>query len=395
MIPTWLIQLYAVALKEIRHIVRDRRMMGLLLIAPAIQLGLFGLAVDFDVDRVPTIVVDHDRTDVSRQHVRQVLADGTLIAARTADSDAEALTSIDSGETAAALIVPAGFAAELARGSVAHLQVLVDGTDPNRSAIAAATVARYARAQTKLSVQTAIRDLKQTARVGPVLDPGAVPAAMPTLPDVNLLSRVLHNPRLKTSTYMVPGIIALLLLIVTVIVMAMGLARERETGTLEQVMVTPMSSLVLMVGKLIPYVLIGLFDFALAIVVATYLFDVPLRGPLSVAVVGTTAYLICTLGIGLLISTISRTQQQAFIGGFLFLMPALLLSGVMTPLWGIPDWLLPVTRVNPVRYYVEVVRGVLLRGSDFSDLSSQLTWLFGMGIGVLGFAAWRFQRSLG
>jgi ABC-2 type transport system permease protein len=395
MLPTWLIQLYAVALKEVRHIVRDRRMMGLLLIAPAIQLGLFGLAVDFDVDRVPTIVVDHDRTELSRQHLRQVLADGTLIRTEVAESDNDALKAIDSGEAAAALIVPAGFAADLARGATAHLQVLVDGTDPNRSSIAAATVARYARAQTKLSVQMTLENLRQTSRVGPVLDPNTVLAAIPTLPDVNLLPRVLNNPRLKTSTYMVPGIIALLLLIVTVIVMAMGLARERETGTLEQVMVTPMSSLVLMVGKLLPYVLIGLFDFVLALVVATYFFGVPLRGPLSVAVVGTTAYLICTLGIGLLISTISRTQQQAFIGGFLFLMPALLLSGVMTPLWGIPDWLMPVTRINPVRYYVEIVRGVLLRGSDFVDLSSQLSWLFGMGIGVLGFAAWRFQRSLG
>jgi ABC-2 type transport system permease protein len=177
--------------------------------------------------------------------------------------------------------------------------------------------------------------------------------------------------------------------------MAMGLARERETGTLEQVMVTPMSALVLMVGKLLPYVLIGLFDFVLALVVAAYLFSVPLRGPLGVALLGTTAYLVCTLGIGLLISTLSRTQQQAFIGGFLFLMPALLLSGVMTPLWGIPDWLLPVTRANPVRYYVEVVRGVLLRGSDFADLRSQIYTLFVMGTCVLGFAAWRFQRTLG
>ncbi len=393
MIPTWLIQLHAVALKEVRHIVRDRRMMALLLIAPTIQLGLFGLAVDFDVDRVPTIVVDHDRTEISREHLRQVLADGTLVATGTTDSDAAALGAIDSGNVAAALIVPAGFAADIARGNTGHLQIVVDGTDPNRSSIAAAAVARYARAQSKAAVRTALRTLQQTSRVGPVLDPSATPVALPVMPDIELLPRVLNNPRLKTSTYMVPGIIALLLLIVTVVVMAMGLARERETGTLEQVMVTPMSSLVLMVGKLLPYILIGLFDFALALVVASYLFGVPLRGPLSVAAVGTTAYLICTLGIGLLISTLSRTQQQAFIGGFLFLMPALLLSGVMTPLWGIPDWLLPLTRVNPVRYYVEIVRGVLVRGSDFGDLATQLTTLFVMGTTVLGFAAWSFQRT--
>jgi len=373
---TWLIQLYAVALKEVRHIVRDKRMMALLLIAPVIQLGLFGLAVDFDVDRMPTVVVDHDQTDVSRQHLRQVLADGTLIRTQSSSSDAQALQAIDAGDVAAALIVPAGFSAAIARGGVAHLQIVVDGTDPNRGSIAAAAVVRYARAQTQVSVQM-------------------VSAGAPRFSGVQLLPRVLHNPRLKTAIYMVPGIIALLLLIVTVVVMAMGLARERETGTLEQVLVTPMPSLVLMVGKLLPYVFIGLFDLALALVVASYLFSVPMRGPLSVVVVGTTAYLICTLGIGLLISTISRTQQQAFIGGLLFLMPALLLSGVMTPLWGVPDWLLPLTKINPVKYYVEIVRGVLLRGSNFHDVRGQLTALFTIGTSVLGFAAWRFQRTLG
>ncbi len=193
---------------------------------------------------------------------------------------------------------------------------------------------------------------------------------------------------------MVPGITALLLLVVTVIITAMGLARERETGTLEQVMVTPMSAIVLMIGKLLPYVGIGLFDFLLALVVATRLFEVPIRGPLSVAFAGTTAYVTCTLGIGLLISTVSRTQQQAFIGGFLFLMPALLLSGVMTPLWGIPDWLLPLTKINPVKYYAEVIRGVLLRGSNFHDLRFHVITLFVMGVLVLIFAAWRFKRSL-
>jgi ABC-2 type transport system permease protein len=373
---TWLIQLYAVALKEVRHIVRDKRMMALLLIAPVIQLGLFGLAVDFDVDHMPTVVVDHDQTDVIRQHLRQVLADGTLIRTQSSSSDAQALRAIDAGDVADALIVPAGFSAAIARGGVAHLQIVVDGTDPNRGSIAAAAVTRYARAQTQVSVQI-------------------VSAGAPRFSGVQLLPRVLHNPRLKTAIYMVPGIIALLLLIVTVVVMAMGLARERETGTLEQVLVTPMPSLVLMVGKLLPYVFIGLFDLAFALVVASYLFDVPMRGPLSVVVVGTTAYLICTLGVGLLISTISRTQQQAFIGGLLFLMPALLLSGVMTPLWGIPDWLLPVTKINPVKYYVEIVRGVLLRGSNFHDVRGQLTALFTIGTSVLGFAAWRFQRTLG
>jgi ABC-2 type transport system permease protein len=391
----WFVQLLAVALKEVRHTVRDKRMMAMLLVAPALQLGVFGYAVDFDVDRVPTVVVDHDQSEVSRLHLQKILADGTLVRRMTTTSDAEAEKAIEAGEIAAALIVPPGFSQELARGHAAHLQVIVDGTDPNRGAVAAATVVRYARAENLTAIQQALGRQKVAARVGPAFEPLATPVAMPNIPNMVMLPRVLHNPRLRTSTYMVPGIIALLLLVVTVIVTSMGLARERETGTLEQVMVTPMNGVVLLVGKLLPYVAIGLFDFILAIVVATRLFDVPISGPFGVALLGTTAYLFCTLGVGLLVSTISRTQQQAFIGGFLFLLPTLLLSGVMTPLWGLPSWLLPVTKVIPVKYYVEIVRGVLLRGSSLHDLGSHLTILAVEGIAVLGFAAWRFQRSLG
>jgi ABC-2 type transport system permease protein len=289
------------------------------------------------------------------------------------------MAAIDAGEVAAALIVPPGFSAALGRGQAAHVQVMVDGTDPNRGAIAAAAVSRYARGENLASAERSLSQLPAASRV----------------PQVVMLPRVLHNPRLRSALYMVPGIIALLLLMVTVIITSMGLARERETGTLEQVMVTPMSGLVLLVGKLLPYVAIGLFDFMLALVVATRLFDVPIRGPLGVAVLGTTAYVFCTLGVGLLISTVSRTQQQAFLGGFLFILPTLLLSGIMTPLWGLPSWLLPVTKIIPVKYYGEIIRGVLLRGSSFSDLSFQLTVLGVEGVLVLGFAAWRFQRSLG
>jgi len=395
LLPRWFVQLLAVALKELRHTVRDKRMMAILLIAPALQLGVFGFAVDFDVDRVPTVVVDHDQSELSRFHLQRILADGTLVRRMTTESDTEAERAIDAGEVAAALIVPPEFSAELARGHAAHVQVMVDGTDPNRGAIAAAAVARYARGETLSTIAQTLKAQRTATRLGPALDPLTTPVALPTVPDVVMLPRVLYNPRLRTSMYMVPGIIALLLLVVTVIITSMGLARERETGTLEQVMVTPMSAVVLLIGKLLPYVAIGLFDFIFAVVVATRLFDVPIRGPFSVALLGTTAYVICTLGVGLLISTVSRTQQQAFLGGFLFLLPTLLLSGVMTPLWGLPTWLLPVTKVIPVKYYVEIVRGVFLRGSTLPDLSFQLGVLVLEGSLVLAFAAWRFHRSLG
>lgn len=393
--PIFLVQLLAVAFKEVRHTLRDKRMMALLLVAPALQLGVFGFAVDFDVDRVPTVVVDHDQSAMSRHHLSRILADGTLVRRLETTSDEEARAALDRNDVSAALVVPRGFGDALGHSRRAHLQVIVDGTDPNRGAVAAAAVARYALSENLEVSKRLLKERVHSAATAPLLEVVYSGTGLQVGSQPVLLSRVLHNPRLKTAIYMVPGIIALLLLVVTVIVTAMGLARERETGTLEQVLVTPMSPIVLLTGKLLPYVFIGLFDFLFAIVVATWLFGVPIHGHLRVAFLGTCAYLVCTLGVGLLISTMSQTQQQAFIGGFLFLLPAILLSGIMTPLWGIPELLMPIVRANPATYYVKIVRGVLLRGSTFTDLTYELTVLSSMGVFILSIAAMRFKRTLG
>jgi ABC-2 type transport system permease protein len=377
--PLWLVQLLAVARKEIRQTTRDRRLVALLLVAPAVQLGVFGLAVDFEVDQVPTVIVDHDRTAPSRAFVHELLADGTLVRHGDTNDDREALRLIDSGEASAAVFIENGFSAHLASPRPATVQVVVDGTDPNRSSVASATVTRFARAEGAGLVN----------QVG-----GRSPTPRSDARALRMLPRVLHNPELSTSTYMVPGILALLLLIITMIVMAMGLTRERETGTLEQVMVTPISASMLMLGKLLPYVIIGLVDLLLGIVVAVHGFEVPIDGNLMVVLAGTATYLCCTLGLGLLISTVSRTQQQAYITGFLVMLPAVLLSGVMTPLWGVPDALMPLTFINPVRYYVEIVRGVLLKGATLVDLSGHFAALSVMAVVFVAVAARRFTRSL-
>jgi len=210
---------------------------------------------------------------------------------------------------------------------------------------------------------------------------------------VELVPRVLYNPELSTAVYVVPGIAAMLLLIVTTIIMAMGLARERENGTLEQLQVTPLRPGVLMLGKVTPFVLVGLLDVGLALCVGTWVFGVPLRGNLALVALATLLYLMSTLGVGLLISTLSRTQQQAFVGGFLFVLPAVLLSGVMTPLRAMPGWLVWVTWFNPLRHYVEVMRGVLLKGAGTGDLWLPLLLLAVFGSGVLAVAARRFHKT--
>lgn len=375
--------LWAVILKEIRQTLRDRRMMALLVAAPAVQLVLFANAVQLDVDRVPTAVVDLDRSDASRAHLQRVLADGTLRQAHQLTDPRAALRMLETGEVATTLIVPSGFERDLVRGRGASVQMVLDGSDPNRAHVAGAAVSNYFA-----------RESEHRARQQVATKAAAAGRRAP-LADASVRSRVLFNPALKTSIYMVPGVSAMLLLLVTTIIASMGLARERERGTLEQIQVTPVPALLLMLGKIVPFAVIGLFDFVLAMVVGAYGFDMPLRGSMLLLLVATGLYLLSTLSIGLLISTVSSSQQQAFMGGFLFMLPAALLSGIMTPVRSMPAWLAPLTLVNPLRHYAEILRAVLLRGASLSDLSFQVSALTGIGIVICTVAALRFRRQQG
>lgn len=376
--PPVKVQLAAVFRKEVQQTVRDRRIMFMLLVAPLIQTVVFGYAVDFEVDRVPTLVVDPDRSATSREDARRLLADGTLKPAGEAPTADRASAGIDEDRAAAALVFRRRAEADRLSGRGQEVQVLLDGTDPNRTTVMSGAVGRYfAEEGERLA-----RDRVAAAGVAP-------PAQLRPIP------RVAFNPRLKTAPYMVPGIAAMLLVIVTTFTSAMGLAREREMGTLEQVLVTPIRPLLLLVGKMAPFVVIGLVVVALLIGVGTWLFDVPIRGSLPLLLLGTVLYLLNTLGAGLLISTMSANQQQAFLGGFLFTIPAVLLSGLMTPLLAMPGWLRPLTLVNPIRWYAEIMRGILMRGAGLLDLWVPLGALAVIGLAILTAATLRFHRRLG
>jgi ABC-2 type transport system permease protein len=371
--PRILIQLFAVMNKEIRQTLRDPRMRNQLLIAPIIQLFVFGEAADFSVDHVPTVIVDEDRTSVSRAHVAQLLADGTLEDAGEADVT-EAEHWIEDGRAAAAVLIPKGFARDVDAGQGAHVQVILDGSNPTRSGAAGSAGARYFGAA--------------SAEIARARHPGTAPATVGTQP------RVLYNPQMKTQYYLVPGTAAMQLLMATAMMTSMGLAREKELGTLEQIQVTPIPTWVLMLGKTLPFVGIGLFNVLTSMAFGAWAFGVPLHGDPTFLLACTVAYLMSTLGAGLFISTIAKSQQQAFIGVFLFMMPAMLLSGNMTPLAGMPDWLLPLTYLNPLRYYIEILRGVLLRGAGWADMWPQLLALTVFGTVILGWSASRFRKTL-
>ncbi len=377
-----LAMLSSIVKKEIRQTVRDRRMMVLLIVVPAIQLFVFGSAVNLDVDDVPTVVVDYDDTALSRDNLRRILADGTLHDVRHTQSIEDAQRMLETGEAAVVLVIPKGFEEDIHRGSEATVQALLDGSDPNRANVAAGAIRAYFQQEGEALVRSRLSQRAHAQGVALRFS------------SVTTESRVLFNPELKTAIYMVPGVAAMLLLMITTVVSSMGLAREREVGTLEQILVTPVSSGIFIAGKMLPFAVVGLLDFGLALIVGSTIFDMPLRGHMSLVVLGTCLYLTTTLGIGLLISTLSRSQQQAFLGGFLFMMPAALLSGIMTPIESMPHALQVVTLINPLRHYAEILRGSLLRGAGYGDLYPQLLALLVMGLSVFGFAAARFRSSM-
>lgn len=362
-----LVQFAAVFVKEVRQTVQDKRVLILITLVPIVQVLLFGYAIDFDVDRVPTALVDLDDTPESRAFLQGVLADGSLASTGHVVSVEAAERELETSRAAVVLVIPEGFAQNQARREPSRVQVLLDGSDPTRSSVAAGAVNGFVASRiTALGAQG---------------------------PRIEVRSRLLYNPTLSTPVYMVPGIAGMLLLIVTTVVTAMGLAREREVGTLEQIRVTPLPSSVLMVGKVTPYVLVGLIDVSAALAVGAILFDVPIRGSLLLFYAVTAAYLLTTVGIGLLISTLTSSQQQAYIGAFMVMLPGMLLSGTMTPVRSMPGWLQPLTYLNPLRYYTESVRAILLKGATASDLWVQILALVVIGAVVLTTATRRFHAG--
>jgi ABC-2 type transport system permease protein len=375
---TMLVQYLAVVVKEIKQTLQDKRMVALLTVAPIIQLFVFGFAIDLGVEEVPTVVVYEAPSPESRELVQRLLADGTLAQVGEVASVAEANRALEDGTAAVAVLMPSDLSRKLARGDAAAVQVLVDGSDPTRSGVAAGATTRFFGEQ------------------GLAIARGRLAAAgRPAMPAVEVRPRLLYNPEGSSAVFMIPGIAGMLLLIVTTVVTAMGLAREREMGTLEQVRVTPLPSGVMMVAKVTPYIVVGLLDVTAILVAGAWIFDVPIRGSLLAFYAITALYLLTTVGMGLLISTMAQNQQQAFLGGFVFILPAMLLSGTLTPIHAMPGWLQPLTLLNPLRFYMEAIRAILLKGTPFADLWVQALVLGLYGTLIVVIASLRFRKRLG
>jgi len=374
-----LTEVLAVIQKELRQTFRDPRMAVTLFLAPVMQLTVLGFAVELDVDRVPTVAVDHDHSPESRALLQSMFADGTLL--RVGD-DEDPARPLSEGLANVVIVVPRGYADDLAHERATAIQVLIDGTDPIR---AQAALAAAGQSIQEKDLELISQRFEHYAALGATAHPPERSRMIP---------RVLYNPSLKSPIYMVPGVAAVVLLIVTTVVTAMGIARERELGTIEQLLVTPLRPTVLLIGKIVPFADIGLVTAGIVISVGAHLFHVPVRGSLFAVFLGTGLYLLSTLGMGVFISTMARNQQQAILGGFFFLLPAILLSGFMSPIDNMPTFARALSYVNPVRYYVEVLRSCLLKGSGVVDVGFQLIALALFGATILGIASVRFKKRV-
>lgn len=361
--------------KEFRQMLRDPRSQRMLFVSPIIQLLLFGYAVNTDVRQVKTFVVDHDRTAVSRELVESFQASGYFRVVGTGDRPQELVDALDHGDALVGLEIPRGFSANLAAGRTAPVQVLLDGTSSNTATVAQG----YA---TQIIRQFADAQMRRRAVAGSRQAAG-----------VDLRARAWYNPDLRSQVYNVPGVIATIVMLMGLLLTSLAVVREREIGTLEQLMVSPLTPTELILGKTLPVVVVAFADLFLVTAVAMLWFHVPLRGSFPLLLIASSFYILSGLGIGLLISTVSNTQQEAFMSMFFFFLPALILSGFMYPVENMAVFFRYVTLLNPVRHYLVVVRGIFLKGAGWEALWPQITTLAVMGVMVLWFATTRFRKT--
>ena len=364
-------RILSVARKEVIQLRRDRRTLPLVLFAPVIQLLLFGYAATQDVHNVRLAVVDQSRTPVSREIIRSLAATVTFRVADLPDRRAIQQEMLAS-RASVGLVIPAGLERDLLRRTGTGLELFADGSNPSTAAVAASYVQQIVGATLQ--------------REAGARFPGIVRPA-----DIVLVPRVMYNPNLTSRNYMVPGVLVMILMIMTTIMTSMAIVREFERGTSEQLAVTPIRSYELLAGKMIPYIVIGYIDILLVTVVAVGWFRVPIHGSVLLLFLLAAPFLLSTLGIGILTSTIARTQQQSMMISFFFMMPNTLLAGFMFPIENMPVPAQYFTYLIPGRYFMTMVRAIFLKGVGISVLWPETVALTVLGAVILSLAVWRYQ----
>jgi len=366
-------------IKEFTQVIREPRMRMVIFVIPAIQVLVIGYAVTMDVRHVPTAVYDLDNSVASRALIDRFLQSQYFDLVAHIQNDRELRQVIDHGEAMMVLHFQKGFAQDLRAGRTARVQIILDGTDSNPAGIVLSYANRIvSQYSTQVQMEHFLRQL------GAVREPGRI----------DLRTRAWFNENLESRNYFVPGVIVIVVTLVTLLLTSMAVVREKEIGAMEQIMVTPITPTEFILGKTVPFALIGYIDVLLVTLIGAFWFEVPIRGSVALLLLATTFYLMTTLGIGLLISTISQTQQQAMMSTFFFFFPAMLLSGFAFPIANMPPVIQWLTLLNPMRYFLVIIRAIFLKGVGPTILWAQLAALAVMGLVILFLATRRFHKTL-
>jgi ABC-2 type transport system permease protein len=361
----------ALIIKEMLAVWRDRKSRFVLIVPPLIQLAVFSYAATYDVTDVTLALFNQDQGLASRELVARIQGSPTFAKLKVVDSEAALAAAIDSRDAMAGLRIPQDFSRKVEAAQGASVQIVLDGRRSNTAQIAAGYLATIL--------------IEHNA---------AIAASAGRSPGPALVTRVWFNPNLESLWVVVPGLVGVLTQVVALVVTGLSVARERELGTFEQLLVTPLRPWEILVGKTAPGLLIGLFEGSIIVAASQLWFHVPLTGSLLLLYGALAVFLLCIIGVGLFISALASTQQQAIMGAFFFLVPTMILSGFATPVQNMPDWLQTVTLVNPVRHFLVVLWGVFLK-----DMPAALVWqsvwpMAALAVVTLGGAAWLFRRRM-
>ncbi len=362
----------ALAAKEFLALMRDKRSRIVIIVPPIVQLFIFGFAATYDLNDVPVAIYNEDSGGASRELLARIEGSPHFSILHQVDCDTEVAALIDNRKVLLVIRLNQRFSADLARGEPASLQLVIDGRNSNTAMVAL----NY--------LQSVVLDFNREWQR----------KHSQTGPPVKLEMRAWYNENLQSRWFIVPGIIGSLILVVTLLVTALSVAREREQGTFDQLMVTPLRPLEILLGKAIPGIIIGLLEATLIIALMVWIFDIPLRGSLPALYLGILLFLIATVGVGLMISSIAVTQQQAILGAFLFIVPAVILSGFTTPIANMPEVVQWLTYLDPLRYFLVIVRGVTLEGDGFALLLHQFWPMALIGAATLAMAGWLFRKRM-
>lgn len=366
--------------KEFLQFKRDPKMFALIIIAPIIQLTFLGYAANLDIENVRLAIFDQDKSETSRALIKKYEATGYITAEKYINNFDEAEELINKGEVFGAIVIPVDFEKRIQRNEVVSVQGLFDGSDGNTASISSG----YVLSTTSDFTFDLVRDY--VSKSGQQLtSTGNLEAEI----------RVWYNPELKSRVFMVPGIVGLLLLMITLLLTSLAVVKEKEIGTLEQLIVTPIKPIQLLMGKLFPFAVLGFLSVIVVLIAMYLIFGIAIRGSIVFLFFSSIIFLFSTLGLGLFVSTISKTQQQAMmIAIFAGMIPMIYFSGFIFPLENMPETIQKLSYIIPLKYFITIIRGVILKGTGFAELWTDLLALLIIGILILTLSAFRFNKKL-